>query len=692
MTVALAGNPNSGKTTVFNAFTKLRQKVGNYSGVTVEKKTGQLVLANDRIINIVDLPGTYSLAVRSPDEKVARDVLMGRVKEVARPDMVVCVVDASNLERNLYLVSQIQDLGLPVIVGLNMMDEVKKKGNKINVQKLENLLGVPVVAMTASQNIGLEDLKNKIGEGFDFKYQRRWRMPDSVEKELEPLILLLIDHCGMDRNVAFSEALIMLSLTASIDMSQEVSCQCKDDCSQKISDSAHSIEKRLKDQGVKFRSVMVESRYRWLKEIIGKSTKSKKQDDQNLTYKLDAILTHKIWGWVVFIGLMGLMFFTIFSLATYPMDLISSGFSHLSDFFKMVLPAGDARDLLTDGVIAGVGGVVVFLPQILILFLFIGLLQDTGYMPRAAFIMDRVMSRVGLHGKSFIPLLSSFACAIPGIMAARTIESPKDRLVTILVAPLMSCSARLPVYTILIAVLMPQTSALGKAGIMLSLYMLGLIGACLMAWLFKKTLLKGKKPSFIMELPPYRRPSMKTVLIHMWERSRLFLKRAGTIILAMSILLWALMAYPKKEGLSDSETLKQSYAGRIGTVIEPVIKPLGFDWRVGIGLIGAFTAREVFVSTMGIVFNLDKNEDIETLKEAFLRAKWPDGKPLFTPLMCISLLIFFVFAMQCLSTVVVMWKETGGWKWASFQMFYMTLLAYICSFIVFQGGRLLGFQ
>ncbi len=693
MTVALAGNPNSGKTTIFNAFTKLRQKVGNYPGVTVEKKTGRLVLAHDRIINIIDLPGTYSLAVRSPDEKVARDVLMGRVEDVTRPDMVVCVVDASNLERNLYLVSQVQDLGLPVIVALNMMDEVKKRGDEIDIKKFEKLFNAPVVPMVASQNIGIEELKNKIGDGITFDYQRKWRMTDFVEKELEPLTQSLIANCGMNQFTAFSEALIMLSLPGSTTQQDEVSCQClTDDSGNKVLDIARTIETRLKDQGIKFRSVMVEARYRWLKEIIEKIYKAKKQTDHNLTYKLDAVLTHKLWGWVFFIGLMGLMFFTIFSVASYPMEWIDSGFSYLSDFIKTSLPAGDARDLLTDGIIAGVGGVIIFLPQILILFLFIGILQDTGYMPRAAFIMDRVMSRVGLHGKSFIPLLSSFACAIPGIMAARTIESPKDRLVTILVAPLMSCSARLPVYTLMIAVLMPQTSALGKAGIMLGLYILGMVGACTMAWVFKSTLLKGKKPIFIMELPPYRLPSMKTTFLHMWERSRLFLKRAGTVILAMSIILWALMTYPKHEAVNDSQALKQSYAGQIGTLIEPVIEPLGYDWRIGIGLIGSFAAREVFVSTMNIVFNLDGDEEMHTLKDVFIKARWPDGRALFTPLTCISLMIFFVFAMQCLSTIAIMWRETNGWKWAAFQAFYMTFLAYFCSLIVFQGGHLLGFQ
>jgi ferrous iron transport protein B len=355
------------------------------------------------------------------------------------------------------------------------------------------------------------------------------------------------------------------------------------------------------------------------------------------------------------------------------------------------MPKGDLQDLIVNGIIAGVGGVVVFLPQILILFLFIGLLQDTGYMARAAFIMDRVMNKVGLHGKSFIPLLSSFACAIPGIMSARTIENPKDRLVTILVAPLMSCSARLPVYAIMIAVLMPLASGWQKAGIMMMMYLIGIIGACGMAWFFKKTLLRSQKPVFIMELPPYRWPSWNAVVIHMWERSRLFLKRAGTVILAMSIILWALMTYPKHPGIEKSEALKLSFAGQAGTMMEPVIKPLGYDWRIGIGLIGSFAAREVFVSTMSIIFDLGEDAKENTLREAFQKATWPDGKPLFTPLMCLSLMMFYVFALQCASTIAVVYRETNSWRWPLFQFVYMAILAYLAALAVYQGGRLLGF-
>lgn len=688
-TIALAGNPNSGKTTLFNAFTKLRQKVGNYPGVTVEKKTGTLVLAKDRVVNVLDLPGTYSLAVRSPDEQIARDVLLGRAHDTAKPDVVICVVDANNLERNLYLVSQIQDLGVPMIIALNMMDEIERQGKEIDVAVLSLEFGVPVVPMVANQNKGIEEIKQVIACGVQACYTRKWRMSADLEEQLAQIVRLLKHHEGMEHYEAFSEAVSILSIGRTLKKETDPKERFY---KEELISQINLIQEDLKKQGLRVRSAAVEARYDWIKSVIKKAVIDYSKKGADLTDKLDAILTHKVFGWLIFLGIMAFMFYMIFTVATYPMDWINAAFGSLSDFVVRVFPEGDLRDLTANGIIAGVGGVVIFLPQILILFFFIGLLQDTGYMARAAFIMDRAMSKVGLHGKSFIPLLSSFACAIPGIMAARTIESNKDRLVTILIAPLMSCSARLPVYMIMIAVLIPSASNWEKSGIMLAMYLLGMAGAGLMAWIFKNTLLKRQKPIFIMELPPYRLPSLKAVLLHMWERSRLFLKRAGTVILMLSIILWALMTYPKHEDLNADEALRQSYAGQIGSFLEPAIKPLGYDWRIGIGLIGSFAAREVFVSTMNIVFNLDKNEETIVLRDAFRRARWPDGRPLFTPLVCISLMIFFVFALQCMSTIAVVWRETGGWQWPLFQLGYMTALAYIAAFLVFHIGRWLGFS
>jgi ferrous iron transport protein B len=690
-TIALAGNPNSGKTTLFNAFTKLRQKVGNYPGVTVEKKSGTLVLAKDRVVNVIDLPGTYSLAVRSPDEQVARDVILGRAPDTAKPDVVICVVDAGNLERNLYLVTQIQDLGVPIIIALNMMDELERQGREIDIDKLSKRLGVPIVPTIANQSKGIDELKVLIAQGVDANYKRQWRMAPDLEDEVEHLVRLLMTHEKMTHNEAFSEALIFMSLGSKLKNDPKAN-PTKRFYRAELINQINMVQDRLRTKGLRARTAAIEARYDWIKSILKDCIKDKNKKGPDMTERIDAVLTHRVFGWLFFLGIMAFMFYMIFTIATYPMDWIDAGFSKLGDFVTSVLPAGDLRDLVVDGMIAGVGGVVIFLPQILILFFFIGLLQDTGYMARAAFIMDRLMNKVGLHGKSFIPLLSSFACAIPGIMSARTIENPKDRLVTILVAPLMSCSARLPVYAIMIAVLIPQATGLQKAGIMLSMYMVGIIGACSMAWLFKKTLLRSQKPVFIMELPPYRLPSWKVIVIHMWERSRLFLKRAGTIILAMSVLLWALMSYPKHPGLEGGEAVKQSFAGQMGTAVEPIIKPLGYDWRIGIGLIGSFAAREVFVSTMNIVFNLSKDTEEDTLREAFQKASWPDGRRLFTPLVCLSLMIFYVFALQCVSTIAVVYRETNSWQWPLFQFIYMAGLAYLMSFLVFQIGKLLGFS
>ena len=687
VTVALAGNPNSGKTTVFNALTNLRQKIGNYPGVTVEKKVGRLNVGAGHSIQIIDLPGTYSLSVRSPDERIARDVLLGKIEGTPPPDIVVCVVDAGNLERNLYLTVQILDLGLPVVVALNMMDEAKGQGRTIDAAALAKELQCPVVPMVANKGQGMEELKAIIKQGITPAYKRRWRMVPAMEEVLRKLLESLKTE-NFTHHETFHYALSLLNVGLGPEHVDDI--MGIDRLEPRARETIAELKRTVDAFGIRGRSAAIEARYGWIKSVILNSVSESADKRENLTQRLDRFILHKFWGWVIFLGTMAFMFYTIFTVATYPMDWIDQGFAYASGWLAGLMPEGLLKDLVVNGIIAGVGGVVIFLPQILILFFFIGFLQDTGYMARAAFLMDRVMSKVGLHGKSFIPLLSSFACAIPGIMATRTIESTKDRFVTILVAPLMSCSARLPVYTVMIALLIPAASAWEKAGVMLILYLLGIVGACLMAWFFKATLFKSEAPTFILELPPYRLPSIKTVLLHMWERSRLFLKRAGTVILAMSILLWALMSFPQQKAMSHSEQLRQSIAGQLGRGIEPVIRPLGFDWRIGIGLVGSFAAREVFVSTMSIVFNVADDSDQLVLKEAFANAHWPDGKPLFTPLVCLSLLVFYVFALQCMSTVAIVWREMSSWKWALFQWAYMAMLAYAASFLVYQGGRLLG--
>ncbi|MBI4663498.1 MAG: ferrous iron transport protein B [Verrucomicrobia bacterium] len=685
-TFALVGNPNCGKSTLFNALTGMRQKVGNYPGVTVEKKVGELFSLHGRPMQIIDLPGAYSLSPRSPDEAITRDVLLGRISDTSRPDKIICVVDASNLERNLFLVTQVLDLGVPTVLALNMMDLAHDKGISLNPEELSRELGIPVVACQAHKKIGITELRQAMSRTDLPVPVRRWRIPELLEDAVEELCQALAGENRSEPKQEFARALILL---AGENASSHSAFGSE---SQKL---AQRFRLQLEAQGIDWHEAVVAARYQYAQGVCEQAVRSGGNAGEDHSDRLDAVLTHPIWGWAVFLGLMAFMFFSIFTLATYPMDWVEGGFTRLANAVKQAMPPGDLRDLMTDGVVAGVGGVLVFLPQILILFFFIGLLEDTGYMARAAFIMDRVMSRVGLHGKSFIPLLSSYACAIPGIMAARTIENPKDRLVTILVAPLMSCSARLPVYTLMIATLLPAKTvpALQKAGIMMALYVVGTATAFFFAWLFKRTIMHGETPVLIMELPPYRLPSMASVVMQMINRSKLFVKRAGTVILGLSIILWFLAAYPKAEGGQASSQLAHSFAGKLGHAIEPIIKPLGFDWKIGIGLIGSFAAREVFVSTMSVVYNVEEASDVTLpLRDAMLREKWADGTPVFTPLACVTLMVFYVLALQCISTVAVVKRETNSWHWPLFQLAYMTGTAYVACLIVYQTGKVMGFQ
>jgi ferrous iron transport protein B len=686
---ALVGNPNCGKSTLFNALTGLKQKVGNYPGVTVEKKMGTAYSQHGQPITVIDLPGAYSLAARSPDEAVTRDVLLGRRADTPQPDRILCIVDATNLERNLYLVHQILDLGRPVIVVLNMMDLAAESGLDIRVARLEHELGIPVIPCEAVHGKGIIELKLAMSRA-DLPLSRHaWDIPAPIAPAVAELQASLTANDRKAPLMARAEALLLLTDQDTVRVAG----------STPLSPRTHEIlrgwQERWEGEGTDWAGTLVSSRYDAIGRIAAEVVLPAGARGPTLSDKIDAVVTHPLWGWTSLGLVMTLLFLSIFTLAEYPMNFIDARLADLGDWVKAAMPAGDLRDLITDGAVAGVGGVVIFLPQILILFFFIGLLESTGYMARAAFIMDRLMSRVGLNGKSFIPLLSSYACAIPGIMATRTIEDQKDRLVTILVAPLMSCSARLPVYLLMIAALVPgdRVPVMTKVGIMLLMYALGTFGAFGFAWLFKRTLLKGAPPVMIMELPPYRMPGMRDVLFHMFERGWIFLRRAGTVILGISIILWFLSAYPKAgDGATEQQQLAQSFAGRAGHVLEPAIKPLGFDWQIGIGLISSFAAREIFVSTMGIVFNAEaEGEDTTPLRKALLDAKWPDGRALFTPLVCFTLMIFYVFAMQCVSTLAVVRRETNSWKWPLFQIGYMTGTAWVLSFIVYQGGRTLGF-
>jgi ferrous iron transport protein B len=721
--VVLTGNPNCGKTTLFNALTGLRAKVGNYAGVTVERKEGRLQHAPSAMnIRVLDLPGTYSLSPNSLDEQISRDVLLNRLPELPPPGLIVVVVDASNLERNLYYATQVVELGHPTLIALNMVDVAEINGHSIDATRLSELLGVPVLPVVASTGRGVPELREKVVSVLEGRPEIKPRLfcqfPGPFRIEATRLADLLAETFHERRVQATAEGLLILSNERALASSAA-------HYPQHIQNAVAAARKRLEGQGVDWRGAPIEWRYARVAEIQREVTTEIKPVGETFSDRLDRVVTHKIWGTIIFVAIMAGIFQSIFTFAEYPMNWLEGGVGWIGDVVGGWIPPGDLHDLLVNGVLAGVGAVVVFLPQILMLFMFIGFLEDTGYMARAAFLMDRLMSKVGLHGKSFIPMLSSFACAIPGIMATRTIESPKDRLVTILVAPLMSCSARLPVYTLLIAACIPQKTVFGFLGLqgltMLSMYLLGIVVALLMAWLFKKTLLKGETPMLIMELPPYKRPLLRVVLRHMWERSKLFLRRAGTVILGISIVLWFLATYPRMEngvmeqgsvGVVENERaqtpdtpsdeelagerLRHSFAGMMGHAIEPIIKPLGFDWKIGIGIVGSFAAREVFVSTMSTVYNVsgaeESEEGMKSLAQTLQDQKRPDGRRVYTTLTAVSLMVFYVLAMQCVSTVAVVRRETNSWKWPLFQWLYMTALAWVLAFITYQGGRLLGWE
>lgn len=648
LVIALAGNPNAGKTTLFNALTGLRQKVANYSGVTVERKEGVWRI-DEQAARLIDLPGLYSLDATSLDEQIARDVLTGKVAGLSKPDAVVAVVDATNLERNLYLVTQLLEYKIPLVVALTMVDAAEKNKHEIDEKKLSRLLGVPVVAVTASSGRGLTELSQAIFQALA---------------------------------------------------------------------STPKIPAALNSYAEESDNAKIFARYNFISNVVQEAVTHHDLAEHSLSEKIDRILTHKFFGLAILIGILLLVFQTIFSWANVPMDLLEQGFGAIGDFVRTNLPEGILNDLIVDGIIAGVGGVLIFLPQILLLFLFISILEDTGYMARAAFLMDKLMSRVGLHGKAFLPLMSSFACAIPGIMAARTIENPKDRLATILIAPFMSCSARLPVYTLMIATFFAGQTVFGflslGAVLMLAMYALGIITAIVVAFILKKTFLKSPPPPFVMELPPYRLPNARNVFQNMLTRAWMFVRRAGTVILAISIILWALAYFPRNEAqdfappdssvsaeeiqkakadFEQSEQLRNSYAGKLGHLIEPVIQPLGFDWKIGVALISSFAAREVLVSTLSIIYNVgkDANEESESLTQAIRDAKRDDGSAVWTPLTALTLMVFFVLAMQCMSTIAIVRRETNSWAWTLFMVAYMTALAYLAAFVTYQGGRLLGF-
>ena len=689
--IALVGNPNSGKTTVFNALTGLRQKVANYPGVTVERHEGTIRLADGTDCLILDLPGTYSLRASSPDEAIAVDVMLGRAAHTPPPDVIVCVVDAGNLERNLYFLSQIIDRRLPVVLALNMVDVAREHGIVVNTRRLEAELGIPVVPMVATTGVGIDELRRAMATTpLPSVHAREWTLPEPVQRELEELTGMLLGSGTYSEASAFNEAIDLLT-------SHPSALEQSDRFDPAILDHVRLDHEKLDFLGFDRESVAVTARYAWIRQIVARSVDRVAYPGISHTDRLDRILTHRVWGLVVFLLLMALMFQSIFSWATAPMELIGEGFDALGHGVSCLIPPGPLHDLIIDGAIAGVAAVVMFLPQILFLFFFLTLLEDTGYMARAAYVMDRLMGRVGLPGKAFIPLLGSFACAIPGIMSARTIEKERDRIATMLIAPLMSCSARLPVYTLLIAAFIPTTTVLGifslPALTMFGLYLFGIVVAMAIAWVLKRTLLRSPHTELLLELPPYKVPSLKSILLTMWERAVVFLKQAGTIILGASIIMWFLASYPKLENATPSQQIEYSFAGRAGKLIEPVIEPLGFNWKIGIGLISSLLQREVFVSTMGTIYNIQNAEGDGSASLTSRMREDVDpgtGRPTFTLPVALAVLVDYVLAMQCLSTVAIMRRETNGWKWPAVQFATMTGLAYAAAFVVYRLGTALG--
>jgi len=702
VTIALAGNPNCGKTTLFNALTGLRQKVANYPGVTVERKTGRCRLADGRTAEIIDLPGTYSLIATSPDEQVAMEVLRGLRIDTALPQVVVAVVDASNLARNLYLTSHLLGLGRPVVVVLTMDDIAQGRGELIDPQMLSLRLGVPVVRYSGRTGEGLDGLRAVLAEAAIAPTPPLWSLAPAMAAEVDGLAAFVAGDAERRRNIA----LRLLTGDQASDL---------DGARQEAGEQLVLSRERLRGQGIEPMEAEIEARYVWIDSIVAACLTRGRPPTTSLSERVDAILVHKFWGLVLFAVIMGALFISLFVVADPIMGWIGDGFDWLGAAIGGTLAEGPLRSLITDGLIKGVGGVMVFVPQIALLFGFLALLEDSGYLARAAFLMDKLLASVGLHGRSFIPLLSSFACAIPGIMATRTIASPRERLATILVAPFMSCAARLPVYGLLIATFFVNWGPLGKAGILLSCYLLGIAAAAAVAFIATRLLGRhGQVTPFILEMPTYQVPQLGSFVRAVWFNTWAFLRRAGTIIVSITVLLWALAYYPQLpaerveevraaalvaqpaaatederslavDQAESSARLAHSAAGVIGKTIEPVIAPLGFDWKMGVGLVGAFAAREVFVSTLGVVYGVGEVGDDDTsLQQAMVADRRSDGRPVWTTAVAISLLVWFVLAMQCMSTVAIVRRETGGWTWPIAQLVGMNVIAWIGSFAAYR--------
>lgn len=689
--IALVGNPNSGKTSLFNALTGLNQKVGNFPGVTVDKKTGGILLDDNTPAEVIDLPGTYSLYPRRADEWVAYKVLMGMDTEV-KADLVILVADASNLKRNLLFCSQMIDLKIPVVMALTMNDLAAKKGIKIDIEGLATELGVPVVPVNPRKNKGLTQLKKTISQLLKLNLKSPVRNfienKQLAEKPIESL-QKLFPH---------------LSDYASIHYLINHESFPFDD---KMQDTIEQIEIDNKFNPTKTQAEEIMQRYTHIRQIMQQHViEPDPLQKKMFTDKLDNIFLHRVWGYAILVVVLFLLFQSIFWIASYPMDAIEWGFSRITRFLNNNLAEAWWSNLLVNGIVAGLSGIFVFVPQIMILFGLITILEDSGYMARISFLTDRLMRKVGLNGKSVMPMISGFACAVPAIMSARNIENRKERLLTIMITPLMSCSARLPVYLILIGLVIPDSYYLGflslQGLVMMGLYLLGTVMALIVSYVMKWFINLKEKSFFILELPVYREPRWKNVGVTMIEKARIFVFDAGKVIMVISLLLWFLSSYGPSKRMEAvdakyasivkteetkrqyrSEKLQNSYAGIVGSSIEPVIRPLGFDWKIGIALITSFAAREVFIGTMATLYSVEEDDDSK-LREKMHSATWPDGSKVYTLPAALSLMVFYVLAMQCMSTLAIVKRETRSWKWPMIQLAYMTILAYVMSWIVYQ--------
>jgi ferrous iron transport protein B len=641
-TVALVGNPNCGKTTLFNCLTGSNYKVANYPGVTVEKREGLHTFSDDVPATVIDLPGTYALSGSTIDEQIVTNMLKGELSNSPVPDLIIAVVDATNLERNLFLVSELIDTGTPIVLALTMMDIAEQRGLKMYVDLLGRELDVPIAPIVARNKRGIADLESIIVRELRRPSRSRrafaWIPSDSTKRDA-----LRASACPLKMG-ALSDASI---------------------------------------------TEIASLRYAWIRSIVSRVTSRSAPEQTPSMKSIDSLLTSKVWGLPILGCIFALVFQAIFLWAAIPMEWVSSGIEQLSLLTARILPPGMLTELLTEGIIPGVGNVLVFVPQIAILFFFIGLLEESGYLSRAAFLLDNIMRKVGLQGRAFIPLLSSFACAVPGILSTRTIPSRTDRLTTIMIAPLMGCSARLPVYTVLIAAAVPPTMVFGffslQGLVLLSMYVLGILTACGVSWILGKALRNRESCFFVMEIPPLRAPTLRVVLRGVRDSVLSFVKNASTMILACSIIIWFLASYPKVDAGYSGNPVQASYAGQLGTFIEPAIRPLGFNWELGFSIIASFPAREVFVTGLSTVLSV-QNDDEETHQGLLTRLREKQATGSFSPLIAVSLMVFYVFACQCVSTLAVCRRETGSWLWSLGMFCYMTALAYVASLITYQVG------